>query len=116
MFFGRPHLGSIQGLLQTSNVASTAVGPLIVGVAHDALGDYSPIVLAIGGINICLGAAGALFLRVPSRAPPRACQTAEEGDETDSRAGTVEMTRPSEPESTTTPSHHVATTAAPAPT
>lgn len=67
MFFGRAHLGSIQGLLQTSNVASTAVGPLIVGIVHDQCRDYSPIVLAIGIINILVGAVGALFLRAPTR-------------------------------------------------
>ena len=66
-FFGRLHLGAIQGLLQTSNVASTAVGPLIIGVAHDLGRDYSPILLAIAAVNIFIGALGALFLRAPKR-------------------------------------------------
>ena len=71
MFFGRRHLGSIQGVLQTTNVASTAVGPLIVGITHDQCRDYTPILLTIGGVNILLGAVGALFLRVPKRSHTR---------------------------------------------
>ena len=67
MFYGRRHLGSIQGLLQTTNVASTAIGPLIIGVAHDACHRYSPILLSIAAINIFIGALGALLLRTPQR-------------------------------------------------
>ena len=66
-FFGRRHLGSIQGLLSTSNVASTAFGPLLIGVAHDLCENYSPIILTIAALNLFVGALGALFLRVPRR-------------------------------------------------
>ena len=66
-FFGRRYLGSIQGLLSTSNVASTAFGPLIIGVAHDLCKNYSPIILTIAALNLFVGALGALFLRVPRR-------------------------------------------------
>ena len=66
-FYGRRHLGAIQGLLQTTNVASTAVGPLIVGVAHDVLGTYRPIVRTIAALYLAMGTVGAALLETPQR-------------------------------------------------
>ena len=66
-FFGRAHLGSIQGVLQTTNVASTGLGPLIIGLAHDASGSYSPILIGLASTMCVLGALGTLFLKTPRR-------------------------------------------------
>ena len=35
------------GVLQTTNVAATAVGPLVIGVAHDAGASYAAILRSI---------------------------------------------------------------------
>ena len=80
--YARRHLGRISGrhrpsthvhvhvhvhVLQTTNVASTAIGPLLIGAAHDSLGAYSPILLCIAVLTVLLGLLGALFLRTPRR-------------------------------------------------
>ena len=45
-YFGRLHLGKIRGTLATMNIASSSLGPLLFGLARDALGDYN-LILAI---------------------------------------------------------------------
>ena len=70
-FFGRAHLGAIQGVLQTTNVASTAVGPLVIGVAHDAGTSYSSVLLCIAVVTAIFGAVSILVLQAPQR-PARA--------------------------------------------
>lgn len=69
-FFGRAHLGAIQGVLQTTNVAATAVGPLIIGVAHDGGASYSAILLGIAATTAAVGAISSVALRTPRRRPP----------------------------------------------
>lgn len=69
-FFGRAHLGAIQGVLQTTNVASTAVGPLVIGVAHDAGATYASVLLGIAVTTACFGVTSLLVLHAPHR--PRA--------------------------------------------
>ena len=71
-FFGRAHLGAIQGVLQTTNVAATAVGPLVLGVAHDAGASYSAILRSIAATTALVGVICCLGLRTPQRraAPP----------------------------------------------
>ena len=71
-FFGRAHLGAIQGVLQTTNVASTAVGPLVIGVAHDAGASYSSVLLGIAVATACFGVVSLLLLQAPQRRPARA--------------------------------------------
>jgi sugar phosphate permease len=39
-FFGRTHLGSIQGFAQSAGVLGSALGPLPFGLAHDLTGSY----------------------------------------------------------------------------
>ena len=39
-FFGRRHLGSIQGTAQTIGVVGASIGPLPFGAAFDLFGDY----------------------------------------------------------------------------
>jgi MFS family permease len=64
-FFGRAHLGAIQGVAATTNVAATAIGPLIFGTLHDALGSYSPILLGIALLTV----RGRLEQPAPTPAP-----------------------------------------------
>lgn len=66
-FFGRRHLGAIQGVLQTTNVASTAIGPLVVGAAHDLTQSYSRVLLVIAVVTTAFGVFAALLLRKPAR-------------------------------------------------
>ena len=75
-FFGRAHLGAIQGVLQTTNVAATAVGPLVIGVAHDAGASYSTILRCIAATTAVVGAISSMGLRTPQRrsAPPSMSQ------------------------------------------
>ena len=65
-FFGRTHLGAIGGVLSTLNMASTAVGPLVVGVSYDILGSYRAVVRVIGLCTACFAFA-VLGMRVPTR-------------------------------------------------
>ena len=60
------------GVLQTTNVAATAVGPLIIGVAHDAGASYSAILRSIAATTALVGVVCCLGLRTPQRraAPP----------------------------------------------
>ena len=58
-------------MLQTTNVASTAVGPLVIGVAHDAGASYSSVLLGIAVATACFGAVSLLVLQAPQR-PARA--------------------------------------------
>jgi hypothetical protein len=89
-FFGRRHLGSIQGVLQTSNVASTAIGPLIIGGAHELSGQYDAILLTLAAMYAIGSVVIYLFLRTPKRAAlipsSHSCELAEtaapHGDET----------------------------------
>ena len=66
-FFGRAHIGSIQGALQTSNVAATALGPLIVGFTHELFGQYSTVLLSVAVVNLLNGVIVILCLRTPSK-------------------------------------------------
>ena len=42
-YYGRPHLGKIQGTLTTVEVAASSLGPLIMGATHDLWGSYNDI-------------------------------------------------------------------------
>ena len=64
-YFGRRHLGKIRGVLMTSNVASSSLGPFVAGLTRDAFGNFDPalMVFAVLPLSISL-----LSLRVT---PPR---------------------------------------------
>jgi hypothetical protein len=55
--------------LQTTNVAATAVGPLIIGVAHDGGASYSTILRSIAATTAVVGAISCMGLRTPQRRP-----------------------------------------------
>lgn len=60
-YFGRRHLGRLQGAGQTVGVLGASVGPLPVGVALDVLGDPT-MTLRLLALYPCLCAAAALLL------------------------------------------------------
>jgi MFS family permease len=64
-FFGRRHLGSIQGMAQTIGVLGASLGPLPLGVAYDLFGSYEGALwlFALQPV-VC---AGAIFLMRPPR-------------------------------------------------
>jgi len=41
-YFGRAHLGKIRGLSLTAAIAGSSLGPLLMGVSKDYLGDFRP--------------------------------------------------------------------------
>jgi MFS family permease len=64
-YFGRLHLGSIQGTGQMIGVVGAALGPLPVGLAFDLLGS-PPLTIRLLAIQPLIAAAIALFyLRTP---------------------------------------------------
>jgi MFS family permease len=63
-FFGRRHLGSIQGTAQTIGVVGASVGPLPFGAAFDLFGSYAGAVLAAAVLPVlCAGAI--LLMKLP---------------------------------------------------
>lgn len=63
-YYGRGILGSIHGLSRACQVAGFALGPLVLGIAYDASGNYMPAL-----VLVALAAAGAFILVVVSRLP-----------------------------------------------
>jgi MFS family permease len=51
-YFGRKHLGSIQGGAQTIGVVGASVGPLPLGVAYDVFGGYSGALILLSGLPL----------------------------------------------------------------
>lgn len=68
-FFGRRHLGSIQGTAQTIGVIGASIGPLPFGAAFDLYGNYVGVLLASSVLPVvCAGAI--LLMKLPRLEPP----------------------------------------------
>jgi len=65
-YFGRKHLGVIQGMGQMLAVTGAALGPLPLAIAHDLAGRYDQILLLLACYPIACAVA-ALFLRTPGK-------------------------------------------------
>jgi MFS family permease len=63
-FFGRKHLGSIQGTATTIMVVGASIGPLPFGAAYDLTGSYQTALLTLSLLP-ALCAAAVLFMRPP---------------------------------------------------
>jgi len=63
-FFGRRHLGSIQGAGTTTNVVGASLGPLPLGIAYDLNGSYTTALLMLTAVPIVCAVA-VLFIREP---------------------------------------------------
>ncbi len=65
-YFGRGHLGKIRGCLATILVASTSVGPFIVGLGRDWLGTFDTVLGVFAFLPLPL-----VFLSLLATPPPR---------------------------------------------
>jgi cyanate permease len=65
-YFGRSHLGSIQGTGQMIGISGSSLGPLPLGIAQDLFGSYDPMLLGTAVIPACC-ALLVLFLRKPAK-------------------------------------------------
>ena len=63
-YFGRRHLGSIQGAAQTVGVVGASVGPLPLGLAFDLFGSYTGALYVLAALPVVC-AVMLLFLRAP---------------------------------------------------
>ncbi len=66
-FFGRKHLGSIQGTATTIMVVGASIGPLPFGAAYDATGSYQAALLTLAFLPV-LCAIAVLLMRPPDLA------------------------------------------------
>jgi len=63
-YFGRKHIGSIQGVGQMIGVFGASLGPLPLGFAYDMLGEYQPVLLGLAILPLC-AACLTVFLEQP---------------------------------------------------
>lgn len=63
-FFGRKHLGSIQGVAQMGAVIGASIGPIPLGLGYDYLGGYGGTLVALAAIPVACAVA-VVFMRVP---------------------------------------------------
>jgi MFS family permease len=64
-YFGRRHLGSIQGAAQTIGVVGASIGPLPLGLAFDLFGGYTETLYLLAALPVAC-AFMLLFLRPPN--------------------------------------------------
>jgi MFS family permease len=64
-YFGRRHLGSIQGAAQTIGVVGASIGPLPLGLAFDLFGSYTQALYVLAALPVTC-AFMLLFLRAPN--------------------------------------------------
>ena len=65
-FFGRTHLGSIQGVMSMWVVVASALGPSVLAAVKVTLGSYRPGLYALCALPLMVLAASP-FIRDPSR-------------------------------------------------
>lgn len=65
-YFGRLHLGQISGLFSTVTAGASALGPVLMGVAHDQFGNYESVLNPIAFLPLVLGVV-CLFVDVPTK-------------------------------------------------
>lgn len=66
-YFGRLHLGSITGVVSSILVASSALGPMPMGVARDLMGSYSTVLTVFALIPLTLAVVSFFFIKPPQR-------------------------------------------------
>ena len=69
-YFGRRHLGSIQGTGQTALIVGASLGPLSFSLSLDLTGDYSAALIGSAFVSVLVAIAAAVFLRHPRRPGP----------------------------------------------
>lgn len=68
-YYGRLHLGSIQGVSMASMIAFAALGPLPFGLIYDITGDYSLAILILLVLPVACAVAALLALPPKKRRP-----------------------------------------------
>jgi sugar phosphate permease len=71
MYFGRRHLGSISGATATISVASSALGPMVFGIARDFWGSYTLVLRISAVLPLVLAAVVMVRGRPPRRVAVR---------------------------------------------
>ena len=66
-YFGRTHLGRIQGVGQTITVIGASLGPLPLAISKDYFGSYDPMLVGVGAMPLFIAVIAFLFLRDPVR-------------------------------------------------
>ena len=66
-YFGRRHIGSIQGTGQMIGVVGASLGPLPLGIAFDLTGDYTLTLIAFAAMPLVAALLVLLFLRDPKK-------------------------------------------------
>jgi len=66
-YFGRTHLGRIQGIGQTITVIGASLGPLPLAISKDYFGSYDPMLVGVGAMPLFFAVIAILFLRDPVR-------------------------------------------------
>lgn len=69
-FFGRKHLGSIQGFAQSAGVLGSALGPMPFGVTHDLTGSYFWAWIISGAVTFLNSIFCWKYMKRPVRAKP----------------------------------------------
>ena len=69
-YFGRRHLGSIQGTGQTILIIGASLGPLPFSLSFDFTGDYSAVLIGSAALTALFAVAAAVLLRYPRRPGP----------------------------------------------
>lgn len=64
-FYGRQHMGRIQGVQSSLTMAGTALGPLLLGLGHDYWGAYEPVLLRLAVLPAMLSVLVFCFLKKP---------------------------------------------------
>ena len=70
-YFGRTHLGRIQGVGQTITVIGASLGPLPLALSKDYFGSYGPMLVGVGAIPLFFAVIAFFFLRDPVRPIPK---------------------------------------------
>jgi len=63
-YYGLAHAGKIRGSVMTAMVASSALGPFVMGVSYDWFGTYAP------SLGLFVGVYGLLLMAAPFATPP----------------------------------------------
>ena len=66
-YFGRRHLGSVQGSGQTVLIVGASLGPLPFSLSLDLTGDYSAALAGCAALTVLAALAAAVFLRYPQQ-------------------------------------------------
>ena len=68
-YYGREHLGKIAAVDAMSGLAGTAVGPLVISIAHERFGSFRPVFFFLGAMPCIMAVLELCLLRKPPPPP-----------------------------------------------